>query len=89
MQPASQLVSTKNLCPGTDLTGSEHNDEFYMDDAGNVRTRTNRSGGVQVFILKPCCFSVYCSFFSNIYNSTKLVAYICFWYVHAGRYIKW
>jgi hypothetical protein len=23
-----------------------------MDEAGNVRTRTNRSGGVQVFILK-------------------------------------
>jgi hypothetical protein len=41
-----------NLCPGTDFTGSEHNDEFYMDEAGNVRTRTNRSGGVQVFILK-------------------------------------
>jgi len=33
--------------PGTDFTGSEHNDEFYMDKAGNVRTRTNRSGGVQ------------------------------------------
>lgn len=37
------------LCAGTDLTGSEHNDEFYMDKAGSVRTRTNRSGGVQVF----------------------------------------
>ncbi|HUG36529.1 MAG TPA: chorismate synthase, partial [Candidatus Limnocylindrales bacterium] len=29
-----------------DLTGLEHNDEFYME-AGRVRTRTNRSGGVQ------------------------------------------
>jgi len=29
------------------LTGSEHNDEFYIDQNGNVRTRTNRSGGIQ------------------------------------------
>ena len=28
------------------MLGSEHNDEFYMD-GGRVRTRTNRSGGVQ------------------------------------------
>ncbi|XP_042443387.1 chorismate synthase 1, chloroplastic-like [Zingiber officinale] len=32
---------------GTFLTGSEHNDEFFMDEHGNIRTRTNRSGGVQ------------------------------------------
>ncbi|XP_042404626.1 chorismate synthase, chloroplastic-like [Zingiber officinale] len=32
---------------GTFLTGSEHNDEFFMDEHGNMRTRTNRSGGVQ------------------------------------------
>ena len=31
---------------GTLLTGREHNDEFYMD-GDRVRTRTNRSGGVQ------------------------------------------
>ena len=31
---------------GTELTGSEHNDAFYLED-GRVRTRTNRSGGVQ------------------------------------------
>lgn len=31
---------------GTLLTGSEHNDPFYMD-GGRVRTRGNRSGGVQ------------------------------------------
>ena len=31
---------------GTDLRGSEHNDEFYLE-GGRVRTRTNRSGGVQ------------------------------------------
>ena len=31
---------------GAAMLGSEHNDEFYMED-GRVRTRTNRSGGVQ------------------------------------------
>jgi chorismate synthase len=31
---------------GTELTGIEHNDPFYVDQ-GRVRTRTNRSGGVQ------------------------------------------
>ena len=31
---------------GTRLTGSEHNDPFFVE-AGRVRTRTNRSGGVQ------------------------------------------
>jgi chorismate synthase len=29
------------------MTGSEHNDEFYIDDRGEIRTRTNRSGGIQ------------------------------------------
>jgi chorismate synthase len=51
-------LTTRNLFPGTDLTGSEHNDEFYMDEAGNVRTRTNRSGGVQVFILTPIALAL-------------------------------
>ncbi len=32
---------------GTSLTGSEHNDPFYADEARRVRTRTNRSGGIQ------------------------------------------
>ena len=31
---------------GTRLTGSEHNDSFFPDQ-GRVRTRTNRSGGIQ------------------------------------------
>ncbi|MCG8582837.1 MAG: chorismate synthase [Bacteroidales bacterium] len=30
----------------TELKGSEHNDEFYMDN-GRVRTKTNHSGGIQ------------------------------------------
>ena len=32
---------------GTRLPGSEHNDPFYTDEAGTVRTRTNHSGGSQ------------------------------------------
>ena len=37
---------------GSMLKGSEHNDEFFIDAAGNVRTRTNRSGGIQVKLLR-------------------------------------
>ncbi|AII52706.1 chorismate synthase [Hymenobacter sp. APR13] len=32
---------------GTLLFGSEHNDPFYTDETGQVRTRTNHSGGIQ------------------------------------------
>ncbi|WP_242923370.1 chorismate synthase [Pontibacter liquoris] len=32
---------------GVKMRGSEHNDQFYTDEAGNVRTRTNYSGGIQ------------------------------------------
>jgi chorismate synthase len=32
---------------GTRLAGSQHNDAFYTDAAGVVRTRTNHSGGSQ------------------------------------------
>ena len=31
----------------TDLTGFEANDEFEADEAKHVKTRTNRSGGIQ------------------------------------------
>ena len=44
--PASKGFEIGSGFPGTDLRGSEHNDEFYMDGA-RVRTRSNRSGGVQ------------------------------------------
>lgn len=32
---------------GTRMRGSEHNDPFFVDADGRVRTRTNHSGGVQ------------------------------------------
>ncbi|MGA1408258.1 MAG: chorismate synthase [Prochlorotrichaceae cyanobacterium] len=45
--PASKGFEIGSGFAGTLLTGSEHNDEFYRDDRGNIRTRTNRSGGTQ------------------------------------------
>jgi chorismate synthase len=44
--PASKGFEIGSGFGGTDLTGLEHNDEFYIDGE-RVRTRTNRSGGVQ------------------------------------------
>jgi chorismate synthase len=32
---------------GIKMRGSEHNDSFYTDEAGKVRTKTNHSGGIQ------------------------------------------
>ena len=44
--PASKGFEIGSGFAGTDLRGSQHNDEFFMDGP-RVRTRTNRSGGVQ------------------------------------------
>jgi len=44
--PASKGFEIGSGFSGVRLRGSEHNDEFYMDGK-RVRTRTNRSGGVQ------------------------------------------
>jgi len=44
--PASKGFEIGSGFAGTDLTGAEHNDEFYMEGE-RIRTRTNRSGGVQ------------------------------------------
>lgn len=45
--PASKGFEIGSGFAGTLLTGSEHNDEFYTDETGEIRTVTNRSGGVQ------------------------------------------
>ena len=45
--PASKGFEIGSGFAGTLMTGSEHNDEFYTDDAGEIRTVTNRSGGTQ------------------------------------------
>jgi chorismate synthase len=44
--PATKGFEIGSGFGGTLLTGREHNDEFYMDGS-TVRTRTNRSGGIQ------------------------------------------
>ena len=44
--PASKGFEIGSGFAGTDLTGLEHNDVFFME-GDRVRTRTNRSGGVQ------------------------------------------
>ncbi len=45
--PASKGFEVGSGFAGTRLTGIEHNDEFYSDDMGRIRTVTNRSGGIQ------------------------------------------
>lgn len=45
--PASKGFEIGSGFAGTLLTGSEHNDAFYIDDQGHTRTVTNRSGGIQ------------------------------------------
>ncbi|XP_044507519.1 chorismate synthase, chloroplastic isoform X1 [Mangifera indica] len=45
--PATKGFEFGSGFAGTFMTGSEHNDEFYTDEYGNIRTRTNRSGGIQ------------------------------------------
>jgi chorismate synthase len=45
--PATKGFEIGSGFAGTLMTGSEHNDEFYTDEHGEIRTRTNRSGGTQ------------------------------------------
>lgn len=44
--PATKGFEIGSGFAGTQLTGLQHNDEFYSE-AGKIRTRTNRSGGIQ------------------------------------------
>ena len=44
--PATKGFEIGSGFAGAAMTGSEHNDPFYME-GGRVRTRTNHSGGVQ------------------------------------------
>ncbi len=45
--PASKGFEIGSGFAGTHLTGSEHNDPFVPGEDGQIRTTTNRSGGVQ------------------------------------------
>lgn len=39
---------------GSHMLGSDHNDEFYSDEQGNISTHTNNSGGIQGGISNGC-----------------------------------
>jgi len=45
--PATKGFEIGSGFAGTLMKGSEHNDEFYTDSQGQIRTTTNRSGGIQ------------------------------------------
>ncbi|XP_057799062.1 chorismate synthase 2, chloroplastic-like isoform X4 [Salvia miltiorrhiza] len=45
--PATKGFDIGSGFEGAFMRGSEHNDEFYMDEEGRIRTKTNRSGGIQ------------------------------------------
>lgn len=45
--PATKGFEFGSGFAGTFMTGSQHNDEFFTDELGKIRTRTNRSGGIQ------------------------------------------
>jgi chorismate synthase len=45
--PATKGFEVGSGFDGTRLKGSEHNDPFYLDATGLLRTRSNRSGGIQ------------------------------------------
>jgi chorismate synthase len=45
--PATKGFEIGSGFAGTMMTGSEHNDEFFTDPQGEIRTATNRSGGIQ------------------------------------------
>jgi chorismate synthase len=45
--PATKGFEIGSGFAGTTMTGSEHNDEYYIDKNGETRTVSNRSGGVQ------------------------------------------
>lgn len=44
--PAVKAIEFGAGFAAADMTGSEHNDPYYYDDAGAVRTRTNHHGGI-------------------------------------------
>ena len=45
--PATKGFEIGSGFAGTTMRGSEHNDEYYIAENGETRTRTNRSGGIQ------------------------------------------
>ena len=73
--PASKSFEIGSGLQGTFLTGSQHNDAFFSDSAGNVTTLTNHSGGVQGGISNgmPIVFSVGFKPVSTIFKLQKTI----------------
>lgn len=61
------------------MTGSEHNDEFYIDEHGKMRTRTNRSGGIQVFSVLESLISFFSR--SAVYDGHVLLDFTYIIYI--------
>jgi chorismate synthase len=72
--PATKGFEIGSGFAGTKMRGSEHNDEFHME-GGRVRTRTNRSGGIQGGISngEPILFRVAFKPTATIFRSQKTV----------------
>ncbi|MHA3775359.1 chorismate synthase [Verrucomicrobiota bacterium sgz303538] len=72
--PASKGFEIGSGFAGTLLRGSEHNDPFYMK-AGKVRTKTNRSGGIQGGISngEPIFFRIAFKPTATIFHSQQTV----------------
>merc|ERR1711871_714228 len=45
--PAAKGFEVGSGFEGILLSGKDHNDDFYIDNNGHTRTKTNRSGGIQ------------------------------------------
>ena len=45
--PATKGFEIGSGFAGSQMRGSEHNDVFHTDETGRIRTKTNRSGGIQ------------------------------------------
>jgi chorismate synthase len=73
--PATKGFEIGSGFEGTNLRGSEHNDTFYMEN-GRVRTRTNRSGGIQGGISngEPIFFRVAFKPTATIFQSQSTVS---------------
>jgi len=73
--PATKGFEIGSGFSGTILRGSEHNDAFFMEE-GKVRTRTNRSGGVQGGISngEPIVFRVAFKPTATIFHAQQTVS---------------
>ena len=73
--PASKSFEIGSGLMGTYLTGSQHNDEFFLDEQKNVCTKSNHSGGIQGGISNgmPIIFSVGFKPVSTIFKTQNTV----------------